>query len=199
MTSHTQLEQRAVWPVEDLEVRATGSGRTLSGKFPYRSLATVRDRGRVRKESFSSRAFGYAVRDEEREIHLLAGHSYDRPLATKRGGTLALEDRDDALVFEAALPGDDAQPSWMRDTVMAMQAGLVGGISPGFTVPPATAVPDAEELVPEPGNPGVQIRVIKEAVLHELSLVTRPAYSETEVDLRSDDPALKSRRRWVWL
>ena len=194
------METRAVFDVLDLELRQRGGGRTLSGRFPYRSRAVVRDRGRVRKESFASRAFRFAVEDEAREVHLLAGHSYDRPLASKRAGTLKLEDRDDGLRFVAELPEEAAQPTWMRDTVLALQGGLVGGISPGFAVPPASAVPDAEELVPEPGNPGVQIRVIRQAVLHELSLVTRPAYPETEVDLRADGLDAGEVRRWrAWL
>ena len=197
------IEQRAIFEVLDLELRQRGGGRSLRGRFPYDRRATVRDRGRVRKEMFRARAFAFAVEDEAREIHLLSGHSFDRPLASKRGGTLKLEDRDDGLAFEADLPEEAAQPSWMRDTVMALQAGLVGGISPGFAVPPASAVANAEELIPEPGNPGVQIRVINQAVLHELSLVTRPAYPETEIDLRGlSDPnagrgAHYRRRPWL--
>ena len=79
-------EQRAIFEVLDLELRQRG--RLLSGRFPYRSTATVRDRGRVRKERFDPGAFAFAVEDETREIHLLAGHSYDRPLASKRAGSL---------------------------------------------------------------------------------------------------------------
>ena len=196
------LEIRTIFPLEDLELRQRGGGRSLSGRFPYRSRATVRDRGRVRKEEFLQRAFAFAVEDEAREIHLLSGHSFDRPLASKRGGSLRLDDRDDGLRFEADLPIEAEQPSWMRDSVLAMEAGLVGGISPGFRVPPVSAVPNAEELIPEPGNPGVQIRVIRQAVLHELSLVTRPAYPETDVDLRAENEGLDKvliRRRRPWL
>ena len=37
----------------ELEIRARGGGgRTLSGSFPYGKMATVKDRGRVRKERF---------------------------------------------------------------------------------------------------------------------------------------------------
>ena len=196
----TAIEQRAIFEVLDLELRQRGGGRVMSGRFPYRSRATVSDRGRVRKEEFRARAFGFAVEDETREIHLLAGHSYDRPLASKRRGTLKLKDGDDGLRFEADLPEEAEQPSWMTDTVRALNAGLIGGISPGFRVPPPSAVPGAEELIPEPGNPGVQIRVIRQAVLFELSLVTRPAYPATEVDLRADVlPGAGVARRRVWL
>ena len=149
---------------------------------------------------FLQRAFAFAVEDEAREIHLLSGHSFDRPLASKRRGTLRLKDRDDGLRFEADLPEEAEQPSWMRDTVLALQGGLVGGINPGFSIPPVSAVPDAVELIAEPGNPGVQIRVIRQAVLYEMSLVTRPAYPATEVDLRAQnaDPGRVWRRR-PWL
>ena len=197
----TAIEQRAIFEVLDLELRQRGGGRVLSGRFPYRSRATVSDRGRVRKEEFLQRAFAFAVEDETREIHLLSGHSFDRPLASKRAGSLKLDDRDDGLRFEAELPEEAAQPSWMRDAVLALQGGLIGGISPGFRVPPPSVVPNAEELIPEPGNPGVQIRVIRQAVLFELSLVTRPAYQSTEVDLRAEGltPGSRVARRRAWL
>ena len=173
-----------VWPVEGLEIRQ--AGRTLSGAFKYGSTATVRDRGRVRKERFAPRAFNYAVEDETREINLLSGHTFDRPLASKQSGSLRLRDSDDSLDFAATLPPESEQPSWMRDTVLAVRAGLVNGISPGFRVPPRSAIANAEELIPEPGNPGVSIRLIRQAVLFELSLVTRPAYPDTSVDLRHE-------------
>ena len=100
---------------------------------------------------------------------------------------MKLDNSTKALSFRAALPPEDRQPSWMRDAVLSTRSGLVGGISPGFRVPPAAVVPDAERFIPEPGNPGVEIRVIRAAVLVELSLVTRPAYKETLVELRAED------------
>ena len=190
------LETRAVWP---LEIRI--SGRTLSGSFRYGQTATMSDRGRVRKERFDPGAFRFAVEDEAREIHLLRGHSFDEPLASRRGGSLALEDGEDALTFRATLPEPDAQPTYMRDTVRMVESGLLVGVSPGFRVPPRDVVPDAETLEAEIGNPGVQIRVIRAAVLFELSLVSRPAYDGTEVDVRSMFGDLTvQRRRWrTWL
>ena len=65
--------------------------------------------------------------------------------------------------------------------------GLVQGVSPGFLMPDPKVVKNAEELIPEPGNEEVLIRKINEAVLVELSLVTRPAYSQSEVTAREDD------------
>ena len=45
----------------DLEIRARkDGGKMLSGKFPYGKIATIRDRGRVRKERIGKRAFRLA-------------------------------------------------------------------------------------------------------------------------------------------
>lgn len=177
-------EYPAIWP-GTIEIRQRG--RTLRGTFPYRSTATVRDRGRVRKERFGRRAFRYTVSGagEVEEVNLLAGHAFDSPLASRSAGTLTLREDEEALTFEATLPPANRQPTWMRDSVLAVQGGLYTGISPGFRVPPADVVPDAEELIPEPGNPDVLIRVINAAVLYELSLVTRPAYPDTALDIRA--------------
>ena len=191
----------AIFPGE-LEIRARGGRRRLRGRFPYRSTATIADRGAIRKERFEPRAFRFAVEADDREIHLLRGHSFDQPLASKRGGTLILDDTDDALAFEATLPDAGDMPSYMADAVRMIGAGLMVGVSPGFRVPPPEAVQDAETLEPEAGNPGVQVRVIREAVLTELSIVTRPAYPETAVATRAAAPGADAAtvRRWrVWL
>ena len=53
-------------------------------------------------------------------------------------------------------------------------------------MPPPEAVDKAEETTEEnPAEGNALIRTIFAAVLFELSMVTRPAYGETEADLRS--------------
>ena len=189
----------------EIEVRRRSGRRPrLRGSFPYGKLATVRNRGRVRKERIASRAFSFAIEAPDREINLLAGHSFAAPLASKRSGSLSIKDSADAVTFEATLPVEADQPTWMRDAVKAVEAGLVGGISPGFIVPPKGVVPNAERFVPEPGNPDVSIREIRAAVLLEMSLVTRPAYSSTTVTTRewrelTGQEAPQRRMGRVWL
>ena len=187
-----------IFEASKLEIRRSGGMRILSGRFNYGSTATVRDRGRVRKERFEPRAFRFAIEDEARQIDVLVGHDYGKPIASRKAGTLQIADGEDGVTFEAQLPDDP--PSWITDAERAVAAGLMVGLSPGFTVPPASAVPDAERLEPEPGNPGVQIRVIREAVLREFSVVTAPAYPDAAVDLRADDfGRAPNRRRRLWL
>lgn len=180
-------EPKAVYELARIEVRQLGRirgmpGRRMQGMFRYGETATIAASGRTRKERIEPGAFRFAIEDENREINLLLGHEFSKPLATTRNGSLALADTPEGVVFTATLP--DIEPSYMRDAVDMIEAGLIGGISPGFAIPPSDVVPGAEELIPEPGNPGVLIRSIRAAVLYELSLVTRPAYPGTEVDTR---------------
>ena len=223
------MEHRAVYEGE-LELRQ--SGRRLAGRFPYSQksgdrMATVMNRGKVRKERIAGDAFGWQIREfeklqgelaatiesavdearvqvlrqelERRNIHVLAGHSYDRPLGDMlRSGARVTSTRE-AVEFEIELPPDGDQPGYMRDTIAMIRAGLIGGLSPGFRVPPRAVVPDAERLEPEPGNAAVQVRVIENAVLYELSIVTRPAYSETDIDVRQLEALTPYKRVRVWL
>ena len=212
------------YPIFDgaLEVRARGSGRVLSGRFPYNRTATVRAGGRVRKERFAPGALAWQVREfeklqkeaaelvgaavdealedalERRNTFLLIGHSYDRTIADMISGTLAVKHTTAAVEIEAQLPDPAKWTSWLRDAVLGVEAGQLRGISPGFSVP----AKGSERLIPEPGNPGVSIREITDAVAFEYSLVARPAYSGTEVDARADDQnrhrgAFERRRVWL--
>lgn len=169
-----------------LELRAAGDGtRRLKGRFPYGKRAVLDAGGkgrRPRKEQFAPRAFSFAVDDPDRDIHLLVGHTFDKPLASKHAKTLILKDADDALTFEAILTPEILETSWAKDFIASFLAGLVGGISPGFRVPDLDGAEATEEEDPTLGE--ALIRTIFAAVLFELSMVTRPAYHETDASLR---------------
>ncbi len=188
----------------ELEIRRGGSGGfVVRGSFPYGAIAVLSDggrRGRPRKERIAKGAFRYRVRDPQAEIHFLVGHSYDRVLASKLTRTLALEDTDEALDFEAEITPEVASTSHGSDAIKLMQAGLAVGISPGFRLPPERAVKNAETISEEPVDPasgqhGAVIRQVNAALLYELSVVTSAAYpqaSVSQIEARSweltDDP-----------
>ena len=222
------MEQRAVYEGElELRASGRRlAGRFPYSQKSGDRQATIMNRGRVRKERIGPDAFGWQIREfaklqdelastitsavdearvqilrqelERRNIHVLAGHSYDRPMGDMlRSGARVTSTRE-ALEFEVELPPDGDQPGYMRDAIAMIRAGLIGGISPGFRVPPRSVVPDGERLEPEIGNAAIQVRVIENAVLSELSIVTRPAYTETDVDVRALE-ALTPRRPRIWL
>ena len=168
-----------------LEIRQEAGLRVMIGAFPYGTLATISDRGVVRKETFLPNALGYSIEDSSRKIDILVGHDFGKPVASRQSGTLQIRDTPRAVEFEAQLP--DPAPSWVVDMERAIMAGTMTGLSPGFRVPPPSAVRDAETLVPEPGNPGVKIRQIRAGVLRELSVVTNGQYDDAYVELRAED------------
>ena len=222
----------AVFEVRAKGNRRTLAGRFPYSPGPGRMMATVADRGRTRKERIAGDAFGWQLHEFEkvqaelgkvmvdavdkariellkqeldrRNVHILAGHSFDKPLGDLKAGTARVTSSAEAVAFEVDLPDAEAMPTYMSDTLRMVEARLAGGVSPGFRVPPATVVKDAEAFENEPGNPSIQVRVINQAVLHEISIVTRPAYSETDVKLRQEDifgaeNARSYRRRPRWL
>ena len=206
--------------------RSWTGGRSIYGKFglspgSFRRMATVKNRGKRRKEMIMKKAFSWSIKEvgrlkesldrlllskasiqaiedatqelAKRDIHILYGHSFDKTLGSVVGGGVLIEeifddDEDPYLAFEAELPeNENTWPSHVVDTVRQIEMGLIGGVSPGFMVPPKDVVPNAEEFLPEPGNPDVLVRQINEAVLVELSLVSRPSYTETDVTVRAED------------
>ena len=203
------------------------AGRFPYSAGPGRGMATVASRGRVRKERIAPDAFSWQIDEfakvqeqlaaavdasldqariellrqelERRNVHILSGHSYDRPLGDLKGGTARVTSSKSAVEFEVDLPADADMPTYFADTVKQVRGNLSGGVSPGFRVPPVSAVANAEVFESEVSNPAVQVRVINHAVLFELSIVARPAYSATDIDLRAEAPGHDRGRRRAWL
>lgn len=198
--------------------RSDNGGARLHGRFPYNKTAVLSDggrNGRPRKERIASRAFSYRINTPsehggKKEIHLLVGHDYNRPLASVRSGTLQFTETDESLDFDANITPEIADTAHGRDAMALLDAGLAVGISPGFRLPPERAVKQAEVIEDEDFNPvkGMYraiIRTVLQALLYEFSIVTRPAYPEAQVESRSwvvDTgsgialPATPALRRW---
>lgn len=174
------------WPGE-LEIRKrSGGGRAIRGKFPYNKRAVLSDggnKGRPVKEVIKPGAFKYRLEDPTADIHLLVGHSYDKPLASRLTDTLTFEDTPTALFFEALITEAVLGTSYAEDTLALIGAGLIVGLSPGFRVPPKQTVPDAETIEDEDPEEGrAIIRTLNDVLLYELSIVTSPAYKEASVE-----------------
>ena len=170
-----------------LEVRQDHNRPMLRGTFPYDDMAVVASSGRVRKERFRPGAFAFSIREAlagRARIDVLAGHDYGKPLASTETKTLDFEDTAAALTFEAALPEDGAATFMDCRSADGDPGRAAYRHFPRFQHSPA-ALAGAFDLTPEPGNADVLIRSIREAVLYEMSAVTRPSYQNTDVDLRA--------------
>lgn len=153
-----------------LELRQEAGGVRLSGRFPY---GTETELVPGRFELFEARAFSGRIEAGE-DVHLLSGHDFNRPLASRQAGSLEIRETDQALEFEARIEGGT---SWATDFLAAHRAGLIRGLSPGFRVAPGG------EQIERRGN-GL-LRRITRAELFELSTVTRPAFEQAQVEARS--------------
>lgn len=165
-----------------LELRSDGGETRLTARFPYGRETEI---AAGRREVIAPRAFRDRIEAGE-EIHLLAGHDFNRPLASRSAGNLTVIDGDDALTIEARI---DAGTSWSRDFLAAHAAGLIRGLSPGFRVSPG-----GERI--ERRAAGI-LRTIASADLFEVSAVTRPAYPEAQIEARDWQPLGEAAERLV--
>jgi len=111
-----------------LEIRTLSGGVTvLRGRFPYGVETILSDGGRTgqaRKEQFAPRAFEARIAAGD-EIHFLAGHDPEKPIASRSAGSLTVNDGDNALTFEARISPDMRTVSWIADLMGAVDAGLI--------------------------------------------------------------------------
>lgn len=191
------------------EVRVEGNG--LYGAFYYNTDRVISDRqvtGRVprsvRKRRFVPTAFDYALNALDRDVNLIIGKNWEHPLAFRMGRTpyessLLIENEIDALRFSVS---DLPASTWAADLKASIAGSAAAyGVDVIGHVPPADVVPNAVEIIPEPGNEEVGIEVVHEFVLTAISIVSRPPRGNPgEVNIRSGSPAAHEKRRsQFWL
>lgn len=165
-----------------LELRSEGGVTHLRAAFPYGAETELAP---GRRETFAARAFADRI-DAGEDVHLLSGHDWEKPLASRAAGTLTLTETDTALTLEARIDGGT---SWSRDFLAAHASGLVRGLSPGFRVQPG-----GERI--ENRGAGL-LRTVTRAALFELSAVTVPAYPQAQIEARSWDSGPQRQRAAV--
>ncbi|MGD6964525.1 HK97 family phage prohead protease [Fictibacillus phosphorivorans] len=108
---------------------------------------------------------------ENGDVRALFNHNWDKVLGRTKSGTLLLTEDERGLKFEVELPNTTSG----NDLVISMDRGDINQCSFGFYA--------TEELWDYSVEPA--LRTITEAELYEISVVSIPAYEDTEVSLRS--------------
>ncbi|MGE8013236.1 HK97 family phage prohead protease [Bacillus mycoides] len=106
---------------------------------------------------------------ENGDIRALFNHNWDNVLGRTKSGTLRLEEDEKGLKFEIELPNTSVG----RDLAESMSRGDINQCSFGFWI--------TEENWDYSVEPA--LRTIKEVELYEVSVVSIPAYDDTEVSL----------------
>lgn len=150
------------------EMRATGDGNTFVG---YAARFNSDSQPLPFVERIMPGAFRKTLRSK-RDVRLFINHDSGQVLASKRSGTLRLEEDERGLRVEADLPDTQAA----RDLKELMRRGVVDSMSFGFTVP------RGGDSWSDDGSR----RELREITLHEVSVVTGfPAYEATSAAVRS--------------
>ncbi|MBZ9980408.1 HK97 family phage prohead protease [Mesorhizobium sp. BR-1-1-8] len=160
----TKIERRGGIPAE---IRADESGIKVSGYAAV--FGQIADIGGYFREVIERGAFKAAIGRDD--VVFLINHE-GLPLARTRSGTLKLTEDAHGLYMETEL--DPVDPDVMS-IVGKMKRGDLDKMSFAF-------MPTVQEWDESGDTP---LRTIREASLFDVSIVTTPAYSGTDIGLRS--------------
>lgn len=146
------------------------NSRTIAGYAAV--FNSVADIGGAFREQIAPGAFAKSLSDD---VRALFDHDTGHVLGRTKSGTLRLAEDARGLAVEIDLP--DTQTG--RDLRESMARGDIDGMSFGFRV--------TKQDWDETGE--IPLRTIRELELFEVSVVTFPAYADTEVALRSLEQA----------
>ena len=108
---------------------------------------------------------------KENDVRALFNHDWSKVLGRTSAKTLTLKEDDHGLNFEVELPNT----SYANDLIESMERGDINQCSFGFYI--------TREEIDWDGDPDATVRTIKEVELFEVSVVSLPAYDDTEVAL----------------
>lgn len=164
----TKVETRQI-VVDQLEVRETGNGMSFSG---YAAVFNSPSEPLPFTEIIREGAFSKSLRAKN-NVMMLWSHDTSQPLASTRSKTMTLMEDSRGLLVDAALP----QTSLGRDVAELLRSKVVDSMSFGFSVPARGDIWSADG----------QTRELTEIRLHEVSVVSFPAYTKTSASVRSID------------
>jgi hypothetical protein len=162
-----KMEIRAF--TESIEVRAGGDGMSFSG---YAAVFDSPSEPLPFIERIAPGAFASTIRSRN-NVYLLRNHDFAHPLARTRNKSMTLTEDGHGLRVEASLP--DTTDG--RDLAVLLRDGIVDSMSFGFSVP------KNGDTWSEDG----MSRTLRSVRLHEVSIVTMPAYRATSASVRSID------------
>ena len=165
----TTSEQRKQIAYTNLELRAmddSEDGWTVRG---YAAVFDSPSEPVPWTEYVRRGAFKKTINDGA-DVRLLIDHT-GVPLARTKSGTLSLREDDKGLFMEARLDPNNPDAVKMRSALMR---GDVTQMSFAF------------ETIKDAWNGNRSVRELKEVRLHDVSLVTYPAYEETSAEIRNN-------------
>ncbi|MBP1917191.1 HK97 family phage prohead protease [Lederbergia galactosidilyticus] len=122
-------------------------------------------------EIISPGAFDRSISAKNADIRALVNHDWDKVIGRTKANTMTLREDEKGLNFEIELPNT----SYARDLAESMERGDIDQCSFGFFVDEGKERWDYSQ---EPA-----LRTLEEVELYEVSIVSLPAYEDTEAAL----------------
>jgi len=152
---------------EPVEIRAEGDTISVSGYAAVFNSETII--GGSYREQIAPGAFADAIGRDD--VMFLINHD-GLPMARTKSGTLTLAEDERGLYMSAELDSSDPD---VRAIVPKMKRGDLDKMSFAFS-PEAQSWDDSGDM---------PLRTIRQASLYDVSIVTYPAYQDTDIGLRS--------------
>jgi len=177
MGSKERTIERRAFPLAELRMEEReGNAPRIVGHaavFGRRSLPLGESGGDVVVEEIAPGAFTKTLR--EADVRALINHDPNLVLGRTKAGTLRLAEDDHGLAVSIDLPDTQAA----RDLVVSMRRGDISQMSFAFA-------PVRQRWTKETaGDKTVHVRLLQEVRLFDVSVVTFPAYEETDAQLRA--------------
>ncbi|WP_339000225.1 HK97 family phage prohead protease [Lactococcus garvieae] len=173
----TRKKEKRVFNLTQLNTRSEDEKQATSIEG-YAAVFNSQTRiGEFFDEIIEPGAFARSL-SENGDVRALFNHNWDNVLGRTKSGTLVLKEDDKGLNFKVDLPNT----SVARDLAESMARGDINQCSFGFFV-----TEEAWDYSVEPA-----LRTIKEVELFEISVVSIPAYDDTEASLVRDKDLGKS-------
>ncbi len=157
--------------IVELRAQQPDGNRVVGTAAVFGSYAKIRG-GAL--ETIEQRAFDRAL-SEKHDVVLLVDHNPSLLLARTSNQTLELRTDEHGLHIEAELPAT----TYANDLKALLARGDVRSMSFGFV-----AKKDKWTQVQ-----GMSLRTVQDLDLYDVSIVTRPAYADTQISLRSLEEA----------
>lgn len=167
------------YPDDDMALRAEvqGDGRTFTG---YAAVFNADSEPLPFIERIAPGAFKRTLKNSP-DIRAFVNHNADKVLGSTKAGTLSLAEDDRGLLSSINLP----ETTYAADLAAVVARGDVRGMSFGFKAVKDRWGEPGALWEPKPGQERMSQRLVTEARLFEVSVVTGfPAYSDTTAAVR---------------
>ena len=144
--------------------------------FNSQTVLAVAPDGTEYREVIAPTAFDRAIRDRQ-DVRALIDHDQSKVIGRTSSGTLTLAVDEVGLVATVVPP----DTTYARDLQVSLARGDISGMSFGFTIADGGETFERSTI---DGKPYI-LRTITDLDLSDVSVVTYPAYADTDVSLRS--------------